>query len=172
MKSTYAFLPHADRRVARRSGPDRRKTVRLFNYWQRLRGSDRRLVWTPGFLAGIPDLKPYCLVRSVIGQRPASGFEYMGAHFSQQLSCFGGERSTSAFPAAVIMGELSELGRDIAQHTAGIFVADEFKNLKNDNIRARRLVLPFSAATPDHHVWLGLGSWTVTPADTEAGAAA
>lgn len=159
METVVSTILEADRRTAPRPGYDRRKTVRLFRLWQRFKGGRPRPIWTPALLAQFGDLRRFCL-----GGRPGAApgsLHYLGDVFRRRLVGDCPPPGNSAFPAAVLVGELSRLGEQLAGGGKELFSTGEFLDTSENVVRCRTVVLPFDL--DDGGVsWIGLASWRVT----------
>ena len=138
-------------------GRERRKTVRLLEHWHQCRGHRRVPLWSQARSAEAVDLGEFCVVWKSASGACSPDTRQIGARF------IGDDTAQHAltFPAAVMLGQISEFARWPGSSRCPKLQSDKFDLLDGRSVKTRMCFVPFEDETPAGTRWVALADWWV-----------
>lgn len=139
-------------------GRERRKTGKLLEHWHKCRGNRRVPLWSEALFAEAVDLSEFCVIYEATSSGACStdihqlGTRFVGDDTAQQAS---------AFPAAVMLGQIAVFSKWLNSSQGPILQSDQFRLLDGRSVKTRMGFVPFEDETPARTRWVALADWRV-----------
>ncbi len=135
---------------------ERRKTLQLLGYWERLRGARKFAALADLDLNEIDDIWPYCVLIKVTGERPQLEFEYVGEALREGYELLRKAAISGMSQSESVIGKVVSLAYDVLAKRAPSDDSGSFCNQWGDKIKYRSIVVPLSADPQRIDYLLGL----------------
>jgi len=138
-------------------GRERRKTVMMHEHWHHCRGNRRVPLWSDALSTEAVDLSEFCVIWKSTSGESYSDTRQIGARFVGQDTA----QQSSTFPAAVLLGQISEFAKWLEPKRGPILQSDKFDLLDGRSVKTRIGFLPFEDETLAITRWVALADWRV-----------
>lgn len=136
-------------------GRERRKTVKLLEHWHHCRGNRRVPLWSEALFAEAVDLSEFCVIWKSTSGICSTDTRQIGARFVGDDTA----QQASAFPAAVMLGQITEFAKWLEPKQGPILQSDKFDLLDGRSVKTRMCFMPFEDETPARTRWVALADW-------------
>ena len=138
-------------------GQERRKTVKLLDYWHQCRGTRRIPLWSEALFAEAVDLSEFCVIYEATSSACSTDIHQLGTRFVGDDTTL----QASAFSAAVMLGKISVFSKWLNPNQGPVLQPDQFELLDGRSVKARMGFIPFEDETPARTRWVALADWRV-----------
>lgn len=136
---------------------ERRKTVKLLEHWHQCRGNRRVPLWSEALFAEAVGLSEFCVIWKSTSDACSTDIRQIGARFVGDDTA----QQVSAFPAAVMLGQIAVSAKWLNPRQGPILQSDKFDLLDGRSVKTRMGFIPFEDETPARTRWVALADWRV-----------
>jgi hypothetical protein len=139
--------------------PDRRKTTQIPRNWDRRMRAGMVPPWRARADISTDGLEDYCVCGCFTDDNREIVFEEMGDVFSRTLNPVSDPFDAEIYPAAVLIGIITQLGATLVTKAQPILDEGKIPTPKLGIFLYRLVILPFATQARNVDRWMALGSW-------------